>query len=273
MDFLTTKTRRRVLRGIWSFCLVFVFLFWSGEAKAGVLAERLAQFPQWNTKPPTQKVAAAEDLIYPDWMAGTWNVTSTLVDLVAPLAPDIVTPGFENNRRYLNEPVTFPVRFQVVNQNDFKFSIFNPKSKIQNLKLQGAVVADRAFNGLNIAKAVLGSSAILSVKTDPNNPNRQITLLPGERQLVSIVTSRASEIPNPDKFISTEVSQQIFRAPTQLYLNQVETTTAYKRIQASGAAIEADQITAVYLSPQDPNYFAAAERPVALYRYRLELFP
>ncbi|MCL1473524.1 hypothetical protein LAY57_23085 [Argonema antarcticum A004/B2] len=271
--------------------MIFVFIFWSGEAKAGVLAERLAQFPQWNSKPPTQKVAPAEDLIYPDWIAGTWNVTSTLVDLVAPLAPDIVTPGFENNRRYLNEPITFPVRFQVVNQNDFKFSIFNPKSslakvgivtgtaktptsrKIQNLKLQGSVVADRAFNGLNIATAVLGSSAILSVKTDPHNPNRQITLLPGERQLVSIVTSRATEIPNPDKFISTEVSQQIFRSPTQLYLNQVETTTAYRKLQASGAAIEADQITAVYLSPQDPNYFAAAERPVALYHYRLEFFP
>jgi hypothetical protein len=43
-------------------------------------------------------------------------------------------------------------------------------------------------------------------------------------------------------------------------------------------AIIAEQVTAIYLSPQDPNYFEAIDpeslfgqpRPVALYRYRLE---
>ena len=44
-------------------------------------------------------------------MASTWQVTSTLIDLAAPLAPEIVTPGFEGNRRQLNQPVSFVVRF------------------------------------------------------------------------------------------------------------------------------------------------------------------
>jgi hypothetical protein len=35
----------------------------------------------------------------------------------------------------------------------------------------------------------------------------------------------------------------------------------------------ANQVTAIYLSPQDPDYFAAGGRPVGLYRYRLEFFP
>ncbi|WP_374821446.1 DUF6816 family protein [Aerosakkonema sp. BLCC-F183] len=251
-------------------------LFWADRAEAGVLAERLAKFPQWQTKPPVQAVIGMEDLIYPDWIAGTWNVTSTLVDLVAPLAPEIVTPGFENNRRYLNQPIAFTVRFPVVSHNDFGFAIFNPKSKIQNLKSEGTVVADRSFNGLNIAKATLGDRAVLSVKTDPHNPNRQTTLLSGSLQLVSIVTSRASEITNANEFISTEVSQQLFRAPTigmRPYFNEVETTTAYRKLETSDASIEADQVTAIYLSPQDPNYFVAADKPVALYRYRLEFFP
>ncbi|MEL6327067.1 MAG: DUF6816 family protein, partial [Cyanobacteria bacterium J06626_23] len=34
-------------------------------------------------------------------------------------------------------------------------------------------------------------------------------------------------------------------------------------------AITADQITAIYLSPRDPDYFKAFNKPVALYRYRL----
>ena len=269
----TPRTPRGVLRGILGFCLVLVCLFWGGEALAGALADRLARFPNWDGKPPVQAIVGAEDLVYPDWMAGTWQVTSTLVDLAAPLAPDIVTPGFEGNRRYLNQPVSFLVRFQAGNWGNFDFSILGPQSQIKNLKVAGSVVADRAFNGLNIGKAVLGDRSILSVKVDPKNPNRQITSLPGDRQLISVVTSRGQEMPSPDVFISTEVCQQVFRGTQEIYLNEVETTTAYHRQKQPGASIKADQITAVYLSSQDPNYFAAPGKPVALYRYRLEFFP
>ena len=58
-----------------------------------------------------------------------------------------------------------------------------------------------------------------------------------------------------------------------IYLNEVETTTDYHHIidEYQGEIIEANQITAIYLSPQDPNYFLVANHPVALYRYQLEL--
>jgi hypothetical protein len=134
-------------------------------------------------------------------------------------------------------------------------------------------VADRAFNGLNIAKAYLGDRLIQSVKVDPNSPNRQITALSTGRQLISVVTGRASETPSSDRFIATEVTNQIFRGTSQPYFNQVETTTAYQLVRSPYLAIEADQVTAVYLSPQDADYFNALERPVALYRYHLELLP
>jgi hypothetical protein len=146
--------------------------------------------------------------------------------------------------------------------------------KTQNPKLQTfGVVADRAFNGLNIAKAYLGDRIIQSVKVDPNSPNRQITSLITGRQLISVVTERAVETPSPDRFIGTEISNQIFRGTPQPYFNQVETTTAYQLQQSPKLAINADQVTAVYLSPQDPDYFKALTRPIALYRYQLELLP
>ncbi len=226
--------------------MVLVVFFWSGAAQAGQLESSLASFPRW------QKLTvqpALGDLIYPDWMAGTWKVTSTLVDLVAPLAPDIITPGFETNRRSSNVPVSFIVRFvRDVSQN---------------------LVADRAFNGLNLARAYLGNS-VMAVKTDPTSPNKQITLLKSTRTLVSLVTGRATEsLPN-HKFITAEVFQQLFKGGSQPYFNEVESTTAY---QLSNLAVEADQVTAVYLSPQDPDYFKANSQPVALYRYRLEFSP
>jgi hypothetical protein len=228
-----------------------ICLLWSAPAWAGQLADRVAAFPNWTTKPIVDR--AINDLVYPNWLEGTWRVESTLLDLVAPLAPEIITPGFESNRELLNQAIEFDVRFKKQAHQD--------------------VIVDRAFNGLNIARAYLGDRAVLAVKVDPNSPNKQITLLRDDRKLTSTITGRASESPSADKFITTEIFQQVFRGTAQPYLNQVETTTSYQRSIEKTPAIEADQITAIYLSPQDPNYFTAGEAPVALYRYHLIFHP
>ena len=250
------------------FGLILVYCFWTNPALAGQLADRMAQFPDWHTKPPV--MAATGDLVYPDWMEGTWNVTSTLVEQVAPLAPEIVTPGMKSNRPYLNQPMQFQVRFERVEQVQSK-----SRDRIIPLPQQpeSAIVADREFNGLNIAQAYLGDGAIRSVKVDPASVNRQITELRSGRQLISIITGRNTETPSRDRFIATEVTNQYFRGTTQPYFNQVETTTAYDQLPSPNSGIEAWQITAIYLSPQDPDYFQALDQPVALYRYRLQLEP
>lgn len=247
---------------ILSICLSCLILIGSTPSVlAAPLEERLAQFPQWKSKSPVQ--TAKGDLIYPEWMAGTWNVTSTLIQQVAPLAPDIMTPGFEDNESYLNRPVKFKVRFGK--------EYFSPQKKwffSKSDRLSG-VVADRAFNGEKIAQAYLGDDNVYRVKVDPKNPNQQITLLKGERKLISRIRGRARETPQPERFITSEVTQQLFRSPDRIYLNEVETTSAYELINSG--QISAEQITAIYLSPQDPDYFAAGDRPVALYRYHLDL--
>lgn len=236
--------------------LVLVWCCWGGVAEASQLSDRLASFPRWE-KLSVQ--VAKGDLVYPDWMAGSWNVRSTLVDLAAPLAPDIVTPGFESNRRTLNVPVSFMVRFVQERLSTGRFK----------LRSQPVVVADRAFNGLNLARAYLDRS-VIAVKVDPKSPNKQITLLKGDRALVSLITGRATESPQSDRFVAAEVFQQLFKGG-QPYFNEVESATAYQYL--SDRTVEADQVTAVYLSPQDPQYFLANSRPVALYRYRLEFSP
>ncbi|MGV0029273.1 DUF6816 family protein [Phormidesmis priestleyi] len=283
-----TQVAKTIRKFLYSLIFTFLCLIWSFPAQAGVLFDRVAAFPQWQSKPPVR--SAQGDLIYPTWLEGTWHVTSTLVDLVAPLAPKIVTPGFESNRDYLNQPVKFDVRFvkQFVKQEVATNRIAAFKSlQLRSLRVtrkgsgKPEVIADRAFNGLNLARAYLGDRAVLSVKVDPNSPNRQITLLRDDRQLVSIVNARAIETPALDQFITTEIFQQVFRGSSQPYLNQVETTTAYRRGEERGvrreevgtSAIVADQMTAVYLSSQDPDYFKTGETPVALYRYQLEFSP
>jgi hypothetical protein len=239
-------------RWVWIVGLMALWLLCSGTALAGELGDRLAQFPDWQSKPSMKR--AKGDLIYPDWFAGEWQVNTTLIDLAAPLAPEVVTPGFESNRQFVGKPIAFTVRF---------------------VESQRGLVADRAFNGLSLAKAYLGDRAVRAVKVDPSNPNRQITLLRDERELASTVAARAIESA-PNLFITSELFQQEFRSVSQLYFNEVENTTAYRKQEGENPAIVADQVTAIYLSPQDADYFKTVNnplgepRPVALYRYRLE---
>lgn len=254
--------RRLILGAMIIFAL---FLGWESIALAGMLGDRISEFPEWEGKPALS--AARGDLIYPQWMAGEWRVTSILVEARAPLAPDLVTPGFEGNRDSINQPVRFDVRF---GEGKSRPPSLSPFPISQPPQIYPEIVADRAYNGLNIARAVLGDNAVVSVRVDPEDPNRQITKFPGDRDLISVVTSRGTETPQPGEFIATEIAQQIFEGESTLYLNEVETTTDY---HLEKGKISADQITAIYLSPQDPNYFQAAGHPVALYRYQLKLEP
>jgi len=255
---------RRHKQMVWSLVWLAIAWLWAAPSWAGPLSDRLAAFPDWRSKPPTE--AAVGDLGYPAWIAGDWDVTTTLVDLAAPLAPKITTPGFEGNRQQLGQPITFRVRFGEAQA---------ARSPWPARASEPIIVADRAFNGLSLARAYLGDAA-RAVLVDPENPNRQITRLAGDRQLVSIVSRRATEAPDPDTFVTTEIFQQRFGTAGQLYFNEVETTTAYRHADPPGPdtpPIEADQVTAIYLSPQDPQFFEAGDRPVALYRYRLVFQP
>ncbi|MEM9771883.1 MAG: DUF6816 family protein, partial [Cyanobacteria bacterium P01_D01_bin.73] len=208
------------------------------------------------------------DLEYPEWMAGHWQISSTLVDLKAPLAPDIVTPGFEGNRELVDQSIEFAVKFI-------------PRQSLPALGLLGkgamrrsntpTIVADRAYNGQQIAEAYLGEKFVTKVEADPATPNEQLVTLAGGRQLVSNVVERGSETPSAADFIATEVVQQTFQTPGEdpVYLNTVETTNAYHYHPDEQFPITADQYSAIYLSPRDASYAIAKKKPVALYHYTL----
>jgi hypothetical protein len=266
---------------------LFLFIF---PVHAETLTDRLASYPNWQSKPALNP--NFEEVAYPAWMAGNWICESTLIDMVAPL-PKVTTPGFEGNRKYLNEPVSFEVRFgptttKPVARWGFPTGI-NFSRSAQDTQNQ-RIVVDRVFNGLSIARAYLGEGAVRSVVINPNLPNEQLTTLKDGLELLSVTTGHQSETPEANLFLTSEFFQQIFRGTESPFLNQVETTTKYQYFPTQNTAsqntslsdnserneipsIVADQYTAIYLSPQDPNYFEAIGTPVALYRYRLELKP
>ncbi len=225
--------------------------------------ERIAAFPQWEGKPALQ--AATGDLVYPDWMAGNWTMTSTLVEMVAPLAPQVTTPGFEGNRQFLDDPVRCQVRF--VPSNVLGGTAIVPLLSLQNRSLiKAQIVSDRAFNGLSLAKAYLGDR-VFRVWVETRDANRMTTKFRDNRKLFSTTIGRAVEQPDANHFVATELYQQFFQSPEKPYKNQVETTTEYA-LQPNGT-ITANQFTAVYLNPPHPKAYLAGDRPVALYRYQL----
>jgi hypothetical protein len=239
------------------------------SAHAGPLQTRLEQFPDWRSPPLLQP--AKDDLSYPNWMSGDWQVTSTLVDLAAPLAPTIVTPGFEASQTLLQKPVTFAVKFgaalaiaQPIPSSTFPVGTLSPG------KTTPQIVADRTYNGMSLATALLGKDVLQAIKIDPRSPNRQLALFQNGQRLVTQISDRGIETPSPSEFVSSELYQQFFSSDAQIYLNQVENTIAYHLTSSDPPAIEADQVTAIYLSPQDPEYFKAKTQPVTLYRYRLQ---
>ena len=276
---------KRIQRNfVWLSLLLFVWLMCSAEASAETLRERQQSFPNWQSKPPVQ--VSEGDLIYPKWMAGTWRMSSTLVDMVAPLAPEIVTPGFEGNRQFLRKSIPAIIKFVPQRKSRGRFlnqPLPTPRVGLSTLDLDDdddiEIVSDRAYNGLSLARAYLGDDWVKAVKVDPDDPNRQVTFLKDNQQLVSTVTGRMVETPNAGSFATTEVFQQFFRNtknaddPPAVYHKEAENTTIYSKHSDPNFPNMADQITAIYLSPQDPDYFKAKDKPVALYRYQLAFSP
>jgi hypothetical protein len=250
--------------------LIIGWIAWNvvanGSVLAGQLSDRLSRFPDWQS-PPKGTVAKGE-LLYPEWFDGRWTATSTLKEAVAPLSPELVTPGFEQNQASIGKPVVFTVRFSdQVMPTPIKgtqgITGFKPH------RTTVGIVADRVFNSTSLGNATLGDGYVQSVELDPNDFSRLTTQFKNGQQLVSESRERSIEQNNAEQFITSEMFLQTFRTSSQIYLNQVENTTDYHRVNRD--RIDANQITAIYLSPKDPGYFKAKSRPVALYRYELIL--
>lgn len=232
------------------------------SVQAESLSERLTAYPNWQNLP--ELTHSQGEIDYPDWFEGTWQVNSLLIEQIAPLAPEFVTPGFEGNRRYLQKPVNFTVKFKK------KTFISNYNWSLPSLvQSSSSVIADRLFNAQQITQAYLGKSNILEIQLLSKPSPQLISDFPEQRRLVSTVIGYSQQLLESNHFLTTELTNQKFEGETRRYFNRVETTTNYHLINPT--EIEAEQITAIYLSPQDSDYLTVKNQPLALYRYQLSL--
>ena len=186
--------------------------------QTSLLSERKSSWPNWHVPSFLRRPSLKDDLIYPDWFEGIWDVKSN-------------KEGDENDEFILHSA---------------KF--------MRNSS--GKLVADREYNTQSFALNSK-NGGFLSVKNDPKSPNRQFAKLTEDRYLETKIIGRLYELINNDIFVTDELILQIFHTPELSRVSQVETLTEFRKCgseinavsQISDFNICGEQFQAIYNQP------------------------
>ncbi len=182
------------------------------------LYERKSIWPDWRLPSSIKRPGLKDDLIYPDWFEGVWDVTSEI----------------ESDQN--QEPVIHSAKFI--------------------LNTSGDLIADREYNTKSYALSTK-TGGFLSVKNDPKSPNRQVAKLTEDRYLETKIIGRLQEKIDNNIFITDELILQILHTPEFSRVSQVETLTEFKKcgsiqnnqINMSDFNICGEQFQAIYNQP------------------------
>ncbi|ABM74745.1 possible POLO box duplicated region [Prochlorococcus marinus str. NATL1A] len=182
------------------------------------LYERKSIWPDWRLPSSIKRPGLKDDLIYPDWFEGVWDVTSEI----------------ESDQN--QEPMIHSAKF------------------IRNTS--GDLIADREYNTKSYALSTK-TGGFLSVKNDPKSPNRQFAKLTEDRYLETKIIGRLQEKIDNNIFITDELILQILHTPEFSRVSQVETLTEFKKcgsiqnnkINMSDFNICGEQFQAIYNQP------------------------
>ena len=182
------------------------------------LSERKSIWPNWSVPSFLTHPRLKDDLIYPDWFEGIWDVNSNI-------------EGEKNEE-------------SIIHSAKFKYDA------------SGELVADREYNTQSFALSSK-NGGFLSVKNDPKSPNRQFAKLTEDRYLETKIIGRLYETINNDIFITDELILEIFHTPDLSRVSQVETLTEFRKCGSDGNTLSklssfsicGEQFQAVYNQP------------------------
>ncbi|WP_320663449.1 DUF6816 family protein [Prochlorococcus sp. MIT 1223] len=163
------------------------------------LAERQLSWPLWALPGPFRRPQDDEDLIYPEYFLGDWQI--------------------------INFDLSDPKKKFVIHKAKFRHDS------------NGKVVADRAFNTKSLGQEIFGST-LIDVIDDPDSPNRQLALFQDDESLETKVIGRSQSSLSNGLFISDELALQIFHSLSISRINQVETLGRYSKCRDQGILLE-----------------------------------
>ena len=193
-------------------------IFEINNFQSSKLSERKLIWPDWRLPSSLKRPGLKDDLIYPDWFEGVWDVTSQI----------------ESDQ----------------NQD----TIIHSAKFIHNTS--GDLIADREYNSKSYALSTK-TGGFLTVKNDPKSPNRQFAKLTEDRYLETKIVGRLQEKIDNNTFFTDELILQILHTPEYSRVSQVETLTEFKKcasnqndeINLSDFNICGEQFQAIYNQP------------------------
>ena len=220
---------------------------------------------------------ADNEMYYPSFIFGAWNVSATLRRKIYPYGIEYVPSSslIEGSPRYRFESIGDSTSYEA----HYYSTISNDDTDIANVNLRlGArkakIINDRAFNAMSVSKAYKQMTRVQEVDWDPRKDPTHVTLLfgagpltedmmpLGKRKAEVYITARRSqsgvnEISGAETFCAAETARQVTRAAGNVIVSDTETITEFQLENGSsekqeGDIVKATSRIAVYLTP-NPN--------------------
>ena len=194
--------------------------FKSNISQSSQIIKRKLSWPDWKMPSPLRLPNLKDDLIFPNWFEGTWDVVNSIAG--------------EDEEESIKHIAKF-----FVDSTD-------------------RIVADREYN-TNSYAINSKEKEFLFVKNDPNSPNRQFAKLTNDRFLESKIIGRKQEGINEDIFLTDELVLEILHTQNFARVSQVETLTEFRKCNLedkNNFNICGEQFQAIYKEPgQNNNLF------------------
>jgi hypothetical protein len=236
------------------------------------------------------------ELYYPDFLFGAWDVQATLRRKTFPYGVDVVPSNslLEGSPRYRLEKVGDTTKYQVHYFSTLANTISNQVKVNLGLGVPSSqIIADRAYNIQSISRAYQQLTPVDGVLWDYSKEPTRLTLLfaPGSlaedmrplgpRRGEVYLTARQSELLDNDSgtlqpavFCAAEQSRSVMLSTRSTVVSDIETVTEFHPI--SSDQLQAVQRIAVYLTP-NPNsregilWQQVGGKAVAFYDYELSM--
>jgi len=215
-----------------------------------------------------------KEMRYPEWMAGTWDVTSHFKGYSFPsrvpkgnIVKNVNIPGFQKlSLIYLPDVGKTPTQYQK------RFS-----------EADGHVVEDRAFNIRSVVEGYLGDGLIDQVEYNRNEPNRctvafkKLATLNAER-IELFTNSRETDTRKSDNaFYAAECLRQVSLGYSKefgvarMLVCDYQNAWTFIPVPGDPDTITGELLTAGYLQSSEPDYFDALTDPVVMFSHTLTM--
>ena len=248
-------------------------------------------------RPPVTTAATnmsgVDNLLFPERLLGTWNVTQTLLNVQTPLGlqflssnPGVAQKSLEESQARLHQPVHLQLRFVSTKWGVVEDRVFNTAQRL-NAFAGRAVVS--AVDYANVSAS--NRQSILNQGGTPNDPLQTVFVrFRGPAAQKIFVTSYSSEVCGNQCWMASEGQRSIFALTNENTAPPVVTDSEVlyefnwdkaaptdsippdSRSAASNVVVAKGRLRiASYLNPMDPLYFDAKNRAVSIQDYSLEL--